>query len=478
MSRALVYFRNDLRLHDNPTLSAAINQADEVLLLYCIDPRQFSELDLGFRKTGIHRARFLLESLEDLNEQCQKLGGQLLVKQGVPEDIISQLVAQYELDEVHLQREVTDEETQVEQAIKQELKSTDYQLYFHWGLTLYHPDDLPFKSSDTPEAFKAFRNEGTKKASVRNEFPVPKTISWIADVEPTVIPTLSELGFTQSLSEATDYPGGESAALERLQYYLFDSELLTRYKWTRNQSLGMDYSSKFSPWLALGCLSPRRIYYAVKSYEQEVTRNISTYWLIFEMLWRDYFKFLGLKYGNQIFQKKGIYDKSVEWSYDRSNFVVWCQGKTGIPFVDAHMQELNLTGFMSNRGRVNVSTYLTRDLEIDWRWGASYFESLLIDYDVTSNWLNWYFQAVVWRYTHILWQSTHYDPKGEYIRQWLPQLAELPEEVIPIAFLLTEEEQQQHNFQLGQDYPKPLMVPKKWNRMLARIGRQQPKNLI
>ncbi|WKN43666.1 DASH family cryptochrome [Tunicatimonas pelagia] len=472
MSRALVYFRNDLRLHDNPTLSAAINQADEVLLLYCVDPRQFAKLDLGFRKMGIHRARFLLESLEDLNEQCQKLGGQLLVKQGLPEDIIPQLVAQYELNEVHLQREVTEEETQVEQAVEQQLKSTDCQLCFHWGLTLYHPDDLPFEPADTPEAFKAFRNEGTKKASVRDEFPPPKTIKWVAEVEAPVIPTLPELGFTQRSGEETNYPGGESAALQRLQHYLFDSELLTRYKWTRNQSLGMDYSSKFSPWLALGCLSPRRIYYAVKHYEQEVTRNISTYWLIFEMLWRDYFKFLGLKYGSKIFWKQGIYDKGIEWNYDRSKFDLWCQGKIGIPFVDAHMQELNQTGFMSNRGRVNVSTYLTRDLEIDWRWGASYFESLLVDYDVTSNWLNWYFQAVVWRYTHILWQSTHYDPKGEYIRHWLPQLVELPEELIPIAFLLTEEEQQQHNFKLGRDYPEPLLIPKKWNRMLKRIGRQ------
>ncbi|MGB3182962.1 MAG: DASH family cryptochrome [Cyclobacteriaceae bacterium] len=472
MSRAMVWFRNDLRVHDNEALATALKDAKEVLLLYCLDPRQFRELDLGFRKTGVHRARFLLESLEDLHESCRQAGGHLMVRQGYPEDIIPELAGQYDIGQVHVQKEVTDEEIQVEKAVENALAGTDCGMHYYHGLTMYHPEDLPFDPADTPKAFKTFRHQGPNKARVRNEFPAPQKISCVPADDPFDLPTLSELDYHDELPEVARYPGGETAGLDRLQHYLFGTELLTRYKWTRNQSLGLDYSSKFSPWLAFGCLSPRRVYYAVKTYEEEVKKNISTYWLIFEMLWRDYFKFLGMKHGNAVFKKAGIFNKEVEWQYDRASFKHWCDGTTGIPFVDAHMTELNETGFMSNRGRVNVSTFLSRDLAIDWRWGAAYFESLLVDYDVTSNWLNWYYQAVVWRYTHVLWQSVKYDPKGEYIKHWLPELDKLPEGRIPTAFLLTEGEQDTYGFRLGLDYPEPVLIPDKWSRMIGRMQKE------
>ena len=472
MKRALVWFRNDLRLHDNDTLTTAAEQADELLLVYCIDPRHFHELPIGFRKTGIHRARFLLESLLDLRQQIQQRGGHLVIRQGWPEKEIPQLVKESDIDEVYTQQEITSEEVQVEEALSKQLAPYQCPLHKRWGLTLYHLEDLPFEAEETPEPFKAFRHQGTKLSQVREEVTTPIRLSCVKDVSEGSLPTLDQLGFDEPSLMDSPFRGGETAGLERLQHYLFDTELLTTYKWTRNQSLGMDYSSKFSPWLAYGCLSPRRIYHAVKDYEQHVKKNISTYWLIFEMLWRDFFKLLGIKYGDKVFWRKGIYDKSVAWSENEKWFSAWCQGKTGIPFVDAHMTELNQVGFMSNRGRVNVSTYLTRDLEINWTWGASYFESLLIDYDVTSNWLNWYYQAVVWRYTHVLWQSTKYDPKGEYITNWLPQLSALPEDKVPITFLLNDQEQHQYQFLLGKDYPAPLLIPKAWEKMINRLNKQ------
>lgn len=159
-----------------------------------------------------------------------------------------------------------------------------------------------------------------------------------------------------------------------------------------------------------------------------------------------------------------------DWSEDKTAFLTWCQGQTGIPFIDAHLVELNQTGFMSNRGRVNTSTYLTRDLGINWTWGAAYFESLLIDYDVTSNWLNWYYQATVWRYTHALWQSTKYDPDGKYVSRWLPVLSRLPEHLRSIAFLLSDDKQHSFDFILGRDYPSPMFIPNQWQRLISKLS--------
>ena len=162
---------------------------------------------------------------------------------------------------------------------------------------------------------------------------------------------------------------------------------------TRNGLIGMDYSSKLSPWLAHGCVSPRYISMECKKYENARVANKSTYWLVFELLWRDFYRFFSLKQGNRIFMRGGtIDDTSRHWApphVETKLFDAWCRGNTGYPLVDANMRELAATGFMSNRGRQNVASFLVFDMNVDWRLGADYFESMLVDYDVASNWGNW-----------------------------------------------------------------------------------------
>ena len=223
------------------------------------------------------------------------------------------------------------------------------------------------------------------------------------------------------------FAGGETAGLERMEHYFAGTRALSRYKETRNGLLGPDYSSKFSPWLAHGCLSPRRIHAEVRRYEATVTKNDSTYWLVFELLWREYFRWLAAKYGDRIFYPGGIRDVDVSTYIDRGALQNWRLGETGQDFIDANMRELLLTGFMSNRGRQNVASYLVRDLAIHWRAGAAYFESMLIDYDVYSNWGNWNYAAGVGtdpredRYFNPTVQAERYDRKGRYVRHWLPE---------------------------------------------------------
>ncbi len=246
-----------------------------------------------------------------------------------------------------------------------------------------------------------------------------------------------------------------------LDYYTFESENLTGYRWSRNKSLGMDYSSKFSPYLALGCISARHIYETVKSYEEKIKKNQSTWWIVFELVWRDYFTFKGMKFGDKIFHSSGFKNKSIDFENDKDKFKRWQEGKTGIPFIDAHMRQLNQTGYMSNRGRVNCASYFVHDLNIDWTWGAAYFESKLIDYDVSANWLNWHVQAFEIYYTNPVHQSLKYKA-NTYIAKWIAELENIDDNRIHAPWLF-------QNFLDEVNYPEPIEVFKKWQRSINNI---------
>ena len=470
---ALCFLRNDLRLHDNEVIYQAIEKYENVLLIFCFDIRQFEklnqktvlnkktyqnskrnselnkDLNLNFRKTDAKRVQFLLETVNDLRKNLKKISSNIILKIEKPEEVIPNFIEEfnqnketkYKIIEIFAQSEPTYEEIIIEEKLKQELIKRELkvgkkqiELTLIWGKTLYHIEDSPFPPSETPQVSKEFRIELTKKTEVRqlikmpSEIDLPQHIDFSDDNFFGKLPTFQELGFEEAELEHLEtiaFQGGESAALQRLNYYTFESELLTGYKFTRNRSLGKDYSSKLSPYLAVGSLSPRKIYWTVREYESKIKKNISTWWLVFEVVWRDFFYFQSIKHGNQIFKIEGIKNKkeqAKEFIEDYELFEKWTNGQTGVPFVDAHMRELLQTGFMSNRGRVNCASFLTRNYKIDWRWGAAWFESHLLDYDTCSNWLNWNTQALDIYYTNPIWQGLKYDKKAEYIKTWIPEL--------------------------------------------------------
>jgi deoxyribodipyrimidine photo-lyase len=183
-------------------------------------------------------------------------------------------------------------------------------------------------------------------------------------------------------------------------------------------------SSKFSAWLAIGCISARQIYWEVARFEKEIKKNQDTYWLIFELVWRDFFKYVSLKHKDQIFQIGGILQNDYEWKSNERELKKWMEGETHEPFVNANMKELASTGFMSNRGRQNVASYWSMHKEQDWRIGAAYFEHILIDYDVHSNYGNWMYNSGVGndprnRTFNIQFQASRYDADGKFQKLWL-----------------------------------------------------------
>jgi deoxyribodipyrimidine photo-lyase len=243
----------------------------------------------------------------------------------------------------------------------------------------------------------------------------------------TSIPNLKDLGFNNFIphpNTAFNYKGGETSALKRLDYYLFESKKVGFYKKTRNGLIGKDYSTKFSPWLANGSLSAKTIYWKIKEYETIFGANQSTYWVIFELIWRDYFKYISLKHGNAIFKLEGIRNTSYEWQDNKALIDKWINGETQSAFVNANMIELKTTGWMSNRGRQNVASYFSKALQLDWRIGAAYFESLLLDYDVHSNYGNWKYVSGVGndprdRKFNVNLQAQRYDGQGKFQKLWL-----------------------------------------------------------
>eukprot|EP00899_Mesostigma_viride_P027839 jgi/Mesvir1/823/Mv17406-RA.2 len=370
-------------------------------------------------------------------------------------------------------------------------------LHLVWGATMYHRDDLPYaRVADTPDVFTQFRKAVESRSSVRRCYelaqgqvkPLPGggVAAHAAALGAPGQPTREELlgwcgalagggeggldnNDTDAEAEAARekgvlrFVGGESAALARLKHYFWESDCVQHYKETRNGMLGADYSTKFSPWLAHGCLSPRFVYAEIKRYERDRVANDSTYWVLFELLWRDYFRFVCEKYGNRVFLlggPRGVTD--IPWKRDAQLFAAWCEGRTGYPLVDANMRELRATGFMSNRGRQIVCSFLTRDLGLDWRMGAEWFEAYLLDYDPCSNYGNWTYGAGVGndpredRYFSLSKQGQNYDADGAYVSHWCPELASVPMPLRHFPGTLTPAEQEQYGVQLGVTYPRPI----------------------
>lgn len=393
-----------------------------------------------------------------------------MVAVGKPEDIFASLLPKSgEVGDVFCQTEVTSEETRVDRGIASAAAAS---LKPVWGRTMYHLDDLPFQPQDMQAVFTKFRF-GVEKKGIPIRDPLPplkkgdapalpladrtvlaaKAAGTVAGAGagaaalPTTttktaaaaaasfdsVPSCEALGVSTPAADpraAIPFAGGETAALARLEHYTFGTDALATYFETRNGMLGADYSTKLSPWLAHGCISPRRVYAECKRYEQARVANKSTYWVIFELMWRDFFVFLCMKVGTRIFQLDGLTGDNVAWGANPDHARRWKAGTTGWPLVDANMREMAATGFMSNRGRQNVASFLALDLQLDWRIGAEWFESVLVDYDVCSNWGNWAAAAGVTggrvNKFNITKQSRDYDPKGDYIRHWIPELANVP----------------------------------------------------
>jgi deoxyribodipyrimidine photo-lyase len=423
---SLIWFRNNLRVHDNTSIKKAVENHTKVIAVYFFDPKLFQMDKFGFQKTAKYRAKFLIETVTDLKKNLEDLNITLLTYFESPEDKLHEICDAYKIETIYTQKEWTKEEVTTNNFIKNTLSETlnfveDYDQF------LYNPTTVSKDFSNIPNVFTAFRKKLEKTVQISQEVAITKCALENSIKNNTTVPTLKDLGFEDfKTHKNTAFPffGGETAALSRLENYFFETKKVGFYKKTRNGLIGTDYSTKFSPWLANGSLSAKTIYWKIKEYEAKFSANDSTYWVVFELIWRDYFKYISLKYNAKVFQLGGILEKDYQWGSNSQLINQWIHGETKDDFVNANMIELKETGFMSNRGRQNVASYFAKELLLDWRIGAAYFESMLLDYDVHSNYGNWMYVAGVGndprdRKFNTQLQAERYDGHHKFRKIWL-----------------------------------------------------------
>ncbi len=394
MKNVIYWFRNDLRVADNPAFSRACQQADNVFAVYVHDPKHDVQTQWGFERVGTHGKVFLAARLQDLAAQLQAVGYELVELHGSHKDALPTFAKLHDTAAIYCEDIAAPEEQDDVAA----LQAAGLQVKTHWQSSLLEPDDLPFEVQNLPAVFTAFRNK-VEKLNMKPREP---------------------------LFHSKNLP--ESAADKHLKHYFANDFALT-YKQTRNQPMNWTpkehFSTQFSPWLACGAISVPMIYAELKRFEAERGANDSTYWIWFELLWRDYFRFLHLQHGKNLYRKQGLGDAALaKVPNNPQGLMRWREGRTGEPLVDAGMRELAATGWLSNRMRQVVASYLIYDLGGDWRAGAAWFESQLIDYDVYSNQGNWLYIAGRGtdprggRRFNPLMQAQQHDPDGVYRRFW------------------------------------------------------------
>ncbi len=476
--RGIMWFRQDLRLHDNEALTEALQYTDEVIPIYVFDERQFREqtTNFGFRKTGAYRAKFIIESVADLRNSLRERGCDLIVRVGHPEEEVFQLARQAKSSWVFCNRERTPDEVYVQDELEKRLWSVGQEIRYSRGKMLYYTADLPFPITHTPDTFSQFKKEVERYVPVREPLPKPAVMPDITvRLEAGEIPGMEDLGYEQSGEQdrraAIQHRGGESAGLQHLYDYVWEDREIEHYCQMSDGVAGEGYSTKFSAWLAQGCLSPKLIYHHLKSYGEQGGNPKAVEGVFHALLWRDYHRFMAKKYQERVFAKGGVVDQAdPRWRNDEHLLQKWIDGKTGIPFIDANMREIKATGYMSNRGRQNVASFLVHDLQVNWQMGAEYFESVLVDYDPASNWGNWNSIAGVGsdpreeKRFNIFSQSTRYDAKGDFIREWLPELADLPTEKLHQPDMLSSSDEEALNGRLSSDYAEAMASTGKWRK--------------
>ena len=379
----LVWFRNDLRIHDNEILLHAAERSQRIVPVYCFDPRYFASTEDGIKKTGVLRAAFLRENVKALRQSLCDLGGNLVVTVGYPEEMLPRIAAEYGVDEVYHHREVAFEETRISARVEAALwKNTQINLRHFIGHTLYHKEDLPFPIRDIPDAFSVFRKKTERESEIRPQLGRPSRIMVPDNLTTGNIPTLEDLGYSAGeIKQAKHIPfsGGETVALEQMRQFLenADVDVLTSY---------------LSPYIAIGALSPNTLYHAVKDSKRIGTDKKQLEQFILKLLWRDYYRFMFKKHRNQFFHEAGLAEQSPETvgaQEEARNFEKWKTGTTGQPVVDLGIRQLNETGYIPHEMRMLLAAYLIYELGVNWLKGAAWFEEKLVDYSPANNYGNW-----------------------------------------------------------------------------------------
>lgn len=423
----IFWFTHDLRLSDNPGLVEAAHQCDQLLCVYIVNPKEFHRNAWGIKNIGAQRWRFIRQSIDILHQQLNKLGQHLHICIGEPSTILASLIREVNAKTLYCSEQVGWNERSILSQLRREQTTLNINTYNHHRL--FEFQQLPFDVYMLPSSFKQFSNYLSMQQHKMNaalpsiNLSLNITLGNTAALPPSPLPdSKPTLPAIEKLAPAI-VEGGELAALAQLDHYFFNHD---KEDTTKDNETLIDgkTSSKFSTWLAHGCLSPRQIMHCLHQYEAQNGENWSTKQVFQQLLRREFFQYYALTYGKKLFQFKGANNQNPSTHFDAELFAQWCQGDTPYPLVNACMEELNATGYMSLQARKVVASALINELNLDWRYGAAYFEQQLIDYDVANNWGNWQYLSGVSSenikpiHLDVKEQTQLYDIHGHYRAHW------------------------------------------------------------
>lgn len=450
----LVWFRRDLRVRDHPALRAALNRHERVVPVFCFDDRL-----LHGRHASGPRTQFLLECLDELDSELRDRGSGLVVRHGKPERELVEIAEEVGAEAVHFTREVSPFGRQRGKRCESAFKRADIEAVAHPGLNAVDQlRDVLTQQGKPYTVFSPFHRNwlGVDRRDVLNAPsempPLPSRL------RKGRLPSLGSLGLEQEVSDPAK--GGEAAAYKTLERFLDGP--ISEYK-DNHDALGRDRTSRLSPYLHFGCISPRQI-------EDRLGRGKGPEAFRRQLCWRDFYHHVLVFHPQNAkseFQER--YRGKISWSYAEKRFERWCDGTTGFPLVDAGMRQLKREGWMHNRARLVVGSFLTKDLGIDWRWGERHFMRYLIDGDEANNNGNWQWIASVGvdpqpPYRRIYNPALHmerYDPNGDYVRRYVPELEAVPNKYLREPWEMPAEVQEECRVVIGEDYPEPMLDRKK-----------------
>jgi deoxyribodipyrimidine photo-lyase len=447
---ALVWLRRDLRLHDHPALRAALDRHDRVIPVFCFDDRL-----LHGRHASGPRTQFLLECLADLGASLRARGSALVLRHGPPEQELLRLAQDVEATTIHCTADVSPFARRRDERVAKACRKARIELAAHPGLTAVDEVGALRTTQGRPyTVFSPFHRawlEGERRETIGAPRKLPPLPSRLRRGR---LPALTGLGLEQEVADPLH--GGEGPARERWRRFLATGA--RRYGSNRD-ALGEEGTSRLSPYLHFGCLSPREVEHRLPAGKggAEFRR---------QLCWRDFYhQVLGHFPRNARSEFQGRYRGAIRWSHARRDFETWTEGRTGYPLVDAGMRQLRREGWMHNRARLVVASFLTKDLGIDWRWGERWFMRLLIDGDVANNNGNWQWIASVGvdpqpAFRRIYNPALHmerFDPRGSYVRRYVPELRDVPDDYLREPWTMPVEVQRRVGCVIGDDYPGPMV---------------------
>lgn len=469
--KSLVWFRRDLRVFDNAALHHALKNSHTVFCVFVFDTDILQPLrEAG--QTADRRIEFIHASIMALDAALRDLGGGLIIRHGSALQEISALASQLGVNAVFANRDYEPQAVARDNAVKASLAKNDCIWHSYKDQVIFETDEILSLSAKPFSVFTPYKNAWMKRlAAADGEFflkpyPISSYATRLSAIPPehaASIPSLQELGFTPTNLSELKIPTGIAGAEQLLEDFM---PRIGGYDTARNFP-AVKGPSYLSVHLRFGTISIRTLARnAYQAMRQGIEGNGAAVWLS-ELVWRDFY-FMILHHHPHVAQRafKPAYD-AIQWETGApavAAFQAWCDGRTGYPLVDAAMLQINQTGYMHNRLRMVVASFLIKDLGIDWRWGEAYFAAQLNDFDLSANNGGWQWAASsgcdaqpYFRIFNPITQSEKFDSEGKFIRRYLPQLAKLSSKSIHAPWLVDSDTLADAGIKLGVDYPRPLV---------------------